>query len=146
MFLTLLNAGALKNTFINTCRSLSYRVRLSPKKKKHFPVCWLIANAEANELLKSQSSSHLLKLLINYFRLFMSLEPHHIFRMKSPALLLESFCGQILRLRTFHVIKHKEKRFRCETLKEINCIRMWKLSLKGQLKSQRNLSHEKVHN
>lgn len=87
----------------------------------------LITNV--TELSALRCKSHLLKLLVDDLWLLVSLEPHHVLRMKPPALLLERLCGQILRLRSLHVVEHEEKRFRCETLKEINCIRMWKLSL-----------------
>lgn len=38
----------------------------------------------------------------------MSLEPHHVLCMESPALLFQRFCSQKLRFRSFHVVEYKK--------------------------------------
>lgn len=59
------------------------------------------------------------------------MKPHHVLCMKSPTLLFQRFRGQILRLRTLHIVENEEKRFRGQALKEFKGVRMWKLLLQN---------------
>ena len=49
----------------------------------------------------------------------MPLEPHHVLRVEPPALLLESFCCQVLRLRSLHVVEDEEQRLCAQPLEEV---------------------------
>ena len=49
----------------------------------------------------------------------MPLEPHHVLRVEPPALLLESLCCQVLRLRSLHVVEDEEQRLCAQPLEEV---------------------------
>ena len=62
---------------------------------------------------------HLFIFIIDDLRFLMPLEPHHVLRVEPPALLLESFCCQVLRLRSLHVVEDEEQRLCAQPLEEV---------------------------
>lgn len=57
--------------------------------------------------------------IIDDLRFLVPLEPHHVLRVEPPALLLESFCCQVLRLRSLHVVENEEQRLCAQPLEEV---------------------------
>lgn len=68
--------------------------------------------------------TNLLKLVSDSARLIVPLKPHHILCMKSPGLLLQCFCRQILSLGALHVVENKKERLGRESLKKLNSVIM----------------------
>ena len=62
---------------------------------------------------------HLFIFIIDDLRFLMPLEPHHVLRVEPPALLLESFCCQVLCLRPLHVVEDEEQRLCAQPLEEV---------------------------
>ena len=67
----------------------------------------------------TSSNAHLFIFIIDDLRFLMPLEPHHVLRVEPPALLLESFCCQVLRLRSLHVVEDEEQRLCAQPLEEV---------------------------
>lgn len=63
--------------------------------------------------------ANLFVFLIDNLGLLVSLEPHHVLGVEAPALLLERFCRQVLRLGPLHVVEHEEQRLRRQPLEEL---------------------------
>lgn len=63
--------------------------------------------------------SALFILLGNSLRFFVPLEPHHVFGMKPPGLLLQCLSGQVLGFSPFQVVKNEEERLRREPMEKI---------------------------
>lgn len=66
---------------------------------------------------------YLFILLGNSLRFFVPLEPHHVFGMKPPGLLLQCLSGQVLGFSPFQVVKNEEERLRREPMEKIQRIR-----------------------
>lgn len=75
-------------------------------------------------------STHLLKLVGDGPWLVVPLEPHHIFSVKTPRLLLQCFSCQVLCLSALHVVKDEEERLSAEPLKELHRVVMRGLCLR----------------
>ena len=64
----------------------------------------------------------------------MPLEPHHVLRVEPPALLFESLCCQVLRLRSLHVVEDEEQRLCAQPLEEVYRIASRRRCLKKMCK------------
>ena len=65
------------------------------------------------------NSMYLFIFIIDDLRFLMPLEPHHVLGVEPPTLLLESFCCQVLRLRSLHVVEDEEQRLCAQPLEEV---------------------------
>ena len=64
------------------------------------------------------TTNYLFKFIVDNFWFFVSLKPHHVFRMKPPTVFFQGFRCQILSLRSFHIVENEEQRFCRQFLKK----------------------------